>query len=167
MSTPAAATSRSAPVSTRRDDPAQLAAVTFLARYTGHTRELYATALRRWFGWCETNHLDPLGWIQRAHVELHIRHLHEWEPPPRHPGISRTCSSTRERCDGLSRPYRGAPNFSCRWWLRTGAGTGSDAMKTRSGGNGERPGSVPLYPRGRWSTKRGCRPGPRSGLAWP
>ena len=57
--------------------PAQLAAVSSLARYTGHTHELYAAALRRWFGWCETNHLDPLTGIQRAHLELYIRHLHE------------------------------------------------------------------------------------------
>jgi site-specific recombinase XerD len=57
--------------------PAQLAAVSYLARYTGHTHELYAAALRRWFGWCEINHLDPLTGVQRAHIELYIRHLHE------------------------------------------------------------------------------------------
>ena len=54
---------------------AQLAAVSFLARYAGRTRELYAYQLRRWFGWCEANVLDPLLGIQRAHVELYIRHL--------------------------------------------------------------------------------------------
>ena len=52
---------------------AQLAAVSFLARYSGHTHALYAYQLRRWFGWCETNGLDPLVGIQRAHVELYIR----------------------------------------------------------------------------------------------
>jgi site-specific recombinase XerD len=57
--------------------PSQLAAVSYLARYTGHTHQLYAAALRRWFGWCETNHLDPLTGIQRAHLDLYIRHLHE------------------------------------------------------------------------------------------
>ena len=57
--------------------PAQLAAVSYLARYTGHTPALYAAALRRWFGWCQTNHLDPLTGVQRAHIELYIRHLHE------------------------------------------------------------------------------------------
>ncbi|MDQ3421875.1 MAG: tyrosine-type recombinase/integrase [Actinomycetota bacterium] len=57
--------------------PAQLAAVSYLARYPGHTHQLYAAALRRWFGWCETNGLDPLAGIQRAHIELYIRHLHE------------------------------------------------------------------------------------------
>ena len=55
--------------------PAQLAAVSFLARYSGHTHKLYASQLRRWFSWCETNALDPLVGIQRAHVELYIRHL--------------------------------------------------------------------------------------------
>jgi len=55
--------------------PAQLAAVSYLARYSGHTHLLYAYQLRRWFGWCESNGLDPLLRIQRAHVELYIRHL--------------------------------------------------------------------------------------------
>ncbi len=52
---------------------AQLAAVSYLARYSGHTHKLYASQLRRWFAWCETNGLDPLVGIQRAHVELYIR----------------------------------------------------------------------------------------------
>jgi integrase/recombinase XerD len=54
---------------------AQLAAVSYLARYSGHTHALYASQLRRWFAWCERNRLDPLIGIQRAHVELYIRHL--------------------------------------------------------------------------------------------
>jgi integrase/recombinase XerD len=33
--------------------PAQLAAVSYLARYSGHTHRLYAFQLRRWFTWCE------------------------------------------------------------------------------------------------------------------
>lgn len=57
--------------------PAQLAAVSYLARYTGHTHELYAYQLRRWFTWCGVNGLDPLVGIQRSHVELYIRHLGE------------------------------------------------------------------------------------------
>jgi integrase/recombinase XerD len=57
--------------------PAQLAAVSFLARYAGQTHELYAYQLRRWFDWCDRNGLDPLAGIQRAHVELFIRHLGE------------------------------------------------------------------------------------------
>jgi integrase/recombinase XerD len=57
--------------------PAQLAAVSYLARYTGQTHRLYAYQLRRWFTWCETNGLDPLVGLQRAHLELYIRHLHD------------------------------------------------------------------------------------------
>lgn len=57
--------------------PAQLAAVSYLARYSGHTHSLYAYQLRRWFEWCETSRFDPLIGIQRAHVELYIRHLGE------------------------------------------------------------------------------------------
>src|SRR6476619_4316327 len=55
--------------------PAQLAAVSYLARYSGHTHALYTFQLRRWFAWCEANALDPLIGIQRAHVELYIRQL--------------------------------------------------------------------------------------------
>ena len=55
--------------------PAQRASVSYLARYSRHTRALYAYQLRRWFGWCETNALDPLVGIQRAHIELYIRYL--------------------------------------------------------------------------------------------
>ena len=54
---------------------AQLAAVSYLARYAGHTHHLYAYQLKRWFAWCESNGLDPLVGIQRAHVELYIRQL--------------------------------------------------------------------------------------------
>jgi integrase/recombinase XerD len=56
---------------------AQLAAVSYLARYSGHTHALYAYQLRRWFAWCEANEMDPLAGIQRAHVELYIRQLGE------------------------------------------------------------------------------------------
>jgi hypothetical protein len=48
--------------------PTQLAAVSFLARYSGHTHELYAYQLRLWFEWCERGGPDPLVGIQRAHV---------------------------------------------------------------------------------------------------
>jgi integrase/recombinase XerD len=54
---------------------AQLAAVSYLARYSGHTHGLYAYQLRQWFPWCESNALDPLAGIQRAHVELYVRQL--------------------------------------------------------------------------------------------
>lgn len=56
---------------------AQLAAVSFLARYSGRTHTLYAFQLRQWFDWCEANALDPLVEVQRAHVELYIRSLGE------------------------------------------------------------------------------------------
>ena len=42
---------------------------------TSEPHGLYAYQLRRRFGWCETNGLDPLVGIQRAHVELYIRNL--------------------------------------------------------------------------------------------
>lgn len=54
---------------------AQLAAVSYLARYSGHTHALYAYQLREWFSWCEVPGLDPRAAVQRAHVELYIRHL--------------------------------------------------------------------------------------------
>ena len=54
---------------------AQLAAVSYLARYSGRTHTLYTFQLREWFAWCEGNRLDPLRGIQRAHVELYIRGL--------------------------------------------------------------------------------------------
>ena len=63
--------------------PAQRSAVSYLARYTGHTHNLYAYQLRRWFAWCDTNGLDPLVGIERAHLELYIRHLGDsglWPP---------------------------------------------------------------------------------------
>src|SRR6478735_9012920 len=56
---------------------AQLAAVSYLARYAGRTHTLYAFQLREWFAWCEGSGLDPLIGIQRAHVELYIRQLGE------------------------------------------------------------------------------------------
>ena len=56
---------------------AQLAAVSFLARYSARTHHLYAFQLREWFAWCERNGLDPLAGVQRAHVELYIRSLGE------------------------------------------------------------------------------------------
>ena len=56
---------------------AQLAAVSFLARYSMRTHQLYQFQLREWFAWCEGNGLDPLVGVQRAHVELYIRSLGE------------------------------------------------------------------------------------------
>lgn len=56
---------------------AHLAAVSYLARYSGRTRELYEYQLKEWFSWCETNGIDPLVGVQRAHIELYIRGLSE------------------------------------------------------------------------------------------
>jgi integrase/recombinase XerD len=75
--------------------PAQLAAVSFLARYSGPTHTLYAYSLRRWFAWCEASDLDPLMGIQRAHVELYVRHLGE---------CGLMASSVNTRCT----PYAGS-----------------------------------------------------------
>jgi hypothetical protein len=52
-------------------------AVSYLVRYTGQTHRLDAYQLRRWFSWCETNGLDPLVGLQRAYLELYIRHLRD------------------------------------------------------------------------------------------
>lgn len=54
---------------------AQLAAVSFLARYSGATHDMYTAQLRRWFQWCQDNGLEPVVGIRRGHVELYIRHL--------------------------------------------------------------------------------------------
>ena len=54
---------------------AHLAAVSFLARYAGRTRELYEYQLKEWFSWSETSGIDPLVGVQRAHIELYIRSL--------------------------------------------------------------------------------------------
>lgn len=56
---------------------AQLAAVSFLAPYSGRTHRLDAFQLREWFSWREAHGLDPLVGVQRAHVELYIRGLGE------------------------------------------------------------------------------------------
>ncbi len=56
---------------------AQLAAVSYLARYAGRTRALYAYQLRRWSPGARQA-LDPLVGIQRAHTELYIRGLGDW-----------------------------------------------------------------------------------------
>jgi site-specific recombinase XerD len=63
------------PFQPSRMSTAQVAAVSFLARYSGRTHALYAFQLREWFAWCESHGLDPLVGIQRAHVELYIRGL--------------------------------------------------------------------------------------------
>jgi integrase/recombinase XerD len=54
---------------------AELAAWSFLTRYTGATRKLYATHLRIFFLWCALYELDPLVDVRRVHVDLFIRYL--------------------------------------------------------------------------------------------
>ncbi len=56
---------------------AQLAAVSYPARYAGRTHTLYAYQLREWSTWCQTHGLDPLVGIQRDHIELYNRQLGE------------------------------------------------------------------------------------------
>lgn len=82
--------------------PAQLAAVSYLARYAVHTHTIYAYQLSQWFSWCESNALDPLLGIQRVHIELYIRHWASADTPARwaakgraFPMASRTRNRTR------------------------------------------------------------------------
>ncbi|WP_151526997.1 site-specific integrase [Serinicoccus kebangsaanensis] len=76
MSTTTSSTA-SLPLQPSSMSPAQLAAVSFLARYSAATHALYRAKLGRWFAWCEANGLDPLVGIHRAHVEPYIRQLGE------------------------------------------------------------------------------------------
>jgi len=54
----------------------EIAAASFLSRYTGHTRSLYAADLRIYFQWCADHDLRPLE-AMRVHVEFFARHLEE------------------------------------------------------------------------------------------
>lgn len=63
------------PLPTAALSPAQLAAVGFLARYTGPTHEVYRHYLDRWWNWCENQGIDPLLEVARPHVELYVRTL--------------------------------------------------------------------------------------------
>jgi integrase/recombinase XerD len=86
--------------------PAQLAPVSYLARYSRNTHTLYASQLRRWFAWYEANALDPLTGTQRAHIELFIHHLGQagLMAPPSSPrctpcaATSATPTSTNSSC---------------------------------------------------------------------
>ena len=62
---------------------AQLAAVSFLARYSGRTHALYAYQLKRWFGWCESQRARSAG----RDPARPCRAVHPW--------------SRRVRADGL------------------------------------------------------------------
>jgi hypothetical protein len=52
---------------------AHLAAVSYLARYSGRTHTLYAYQLRQWLEWCQSTGLDPLDGIQRPRRAVHPR----------------------------------------------------------------------------------------------
>jgi integrase/recombinase XerD len=57
-------------------DPALLAAAGFLAGYSGTTRAGYTGDLKRWWEFCDTNHLAVLE-AKRAHLELYVRTMEE------------------------------------------------------------------------------------------
>lgn len=54
---------------------AQSAAVSYLARYSAKPRPSTPPSCGVWSRWSQANGLDPLNLIQRAQVELYIRHL--------------------------------------------------------------------------------------------
>jgi site-specific recombinase XerD len=58
-------------------DDSLLHAAAFLARYSGGTREIYATRVRLFFAWCQEHQLDPIRGVTRAHLELYGRHLED------------------------------------------------------------------------------------------
>lgn len=54
----------------------EIAAAAFLSRYSGATRQLYTDDLRMYFGWCQTNGINPLE-VERPHIEFFARYLEE------------------------------------------------------------------------------------------
>ena len=68
----------------------------------GCTHALYPYQLRQWFTWCESNGLDPLVGIQRAHVELQIRRLSDELGLRPAPGLANLRELVEQfRADGL------------------------------------------------------------------
>lgn len=55
-------------------EPARLTAASFLAGYSGHTRELYTHYLRCWWAFCEAHDLAVLE-VRRPHIELWARQM--------------------------------------------------------------------------------------------
>lgn len=51
----------------------ELAAMTYLARFSGATLTNYSSLLKTFFAWCADHGLDPLD-AERAHLELYVRH---------------------------------------------------------------------------------------------
>lgn len=72
-------------------DEAQLAASSFLARYSGRTLEAYRHDLREFFQWATDTGLDVLG-VSRGHIEL-FRSGCSCSPPS-----STTATMLRWRC---------------------------------------------------------------------
>lgn len=54
---------------------AQRAPVAYVARHSGHTAKFLCTDCAAGPAGAQDNHVDPLGGIQRGHVELFIGHL--------------------------------------------------------------------------------------------
>lgn len=61
--------------------PDEMAARTFLARYSGPTLETYTYGLRKFLRWCDTNHVDPLQ-VKRPILEMYIRWMEDSEIRP-------------------------------------------------------------------------------------
>ena len=57
-------------------DPSELAAVAFLARYSGRTLDAYRQDLRSYFTWAEAAGLEVLT-ATRPHVELYRSHMEQ------------------------------------------------------------------------------------------
>ena len=53
-----------------------LAAVGFLARYSGRTRDAYALDLKSYFAWCASRHAEVFE-MTRPHIELYVRWMEE------------------------------------------------------------------------------------------
>ncbi|MDI3331181.1 MAG: tyrosine-type recombinase/integrase [Micrococcus sp.] len=74
--------------------PEDLAAATFLARYTGSTKTTYVFALRRYFTWCRNQGMAPLE-MKRPLIEAYIRSMED-------DGLAR---STQSQQLGIIRGY--------------------------------------------------------------
>ena len=61
-------------------DQLRLAVATYLARFTGPSREYTESDLRCYLSWCTERGLDPLA-ARRPHLELYIRWMQESSDP--------------------------------------------------------------------------------------
>ena len=62
-------------------NPEDLAAKTFLARYSGGTKVTYTFAIRRFFNWCQSQSIPPLD-IKRPFIEAYMRSMEDDELAP-------------------------------------------------------------------------------------